>query len=210
MAHLLDSAPEFQSVQDAQPNDESAHITRRPSESEPEAASKIEPGTKPAVFKETLLWLACVTFHSFHVVHMIKAHSSLPPNGQGHAAEPQRTLQHRVSSDSGESSDTLPGLEMHMEHIYQQRINRLERKLAELVTENVKLRDELDTEQRQHDAHVGELQREIEAEVQELKRRQDMVCAGVLASQCGSPSTLSCDTTHLVVPGAGRASGALA
>jgi regulator of replication initiation timing len=65
-----------------------------------------------------------------------------------------------------------------MDHIYQQRIGRLEQKLAELVTENVKLRDELDTEQRRHDAQVGELQREIEEEVQELMRRQDMVRNG--------------------------------
>lgn len=62
-------------------------------------------------------------------------------------------------------SGACPAVELgHIENIYQQRIDRLEVKLGELLDQNSKLKDELGKEQRWHDTHVKELQRDIEVQ----------------------------------------------
>ena len=62
-----------------------------------------------------------------------------------------------------------------MEQVYQQRIKRLESKLAQTTESNTKLNLDLQLQRKQHETEVAKLQTEIGAEVKQLKNRQDEV-----------------------------------
>jgi hypothetical protein len=64
-----------------------------------------------------------------------------------------------------------------MENWHKQHIRRLEKRLAEVTTDRTRLGKLLETEQRAHVAQVEELQKQLETEVHEVIRRQELVCA---------------------------------
>jgi Skp family chaperone for outer membrane proteins len=63
-----------------------------------------------------------------------------------------------------------------METFYKQRAARLEKHLAEMASTSAALQAQLDEERNASEAQVAELQAQLEHEVQEVVRRQELVC----------------------------------
>jgi hypothetical protein len=74
-----------------------------------------------------------------------------------------------------------------MDAVYRQRVKRLETNLADLMEENVKLREDLASERRTHSAQLSNMQHRLESEVQEVVKRQDLVWLHLFVSASPRP-----------------------